>query len=101
MERRMAGGRQMATRRGWSPGPAAWKDDLSPISAGDWNDDRAAHLLAHAGFGGTPDQIEALARMGVEGAVRSLVHYESVPNPELRPFAESGLWDPTLKGFPE
>src|SRR6185295_4137549 len=55
----------MATRIGWSPGPAAWKDDLSPISAADWNVDRAAHLLAHAGFSGTPDEIEALAQMGV------------------------------------
>jgi len=45
----------MATRVGWSPGPANWKDDLSPIGAGDWNYDRAAHLLAHAGFGGAPD----------------------------------------------
>ena len=51
----------MATRTGWSPGPAAWKDDLTPIAAADWNYDRAAHLLAHAGFGGTPAEIEKLA----------------------------------------
>jgi hypothetical protein len=39
--------------------------------------------------------------MGVEAAVRSLVHYESIPNPKLQPFVESGLWDPSLNGFPE
>ena len=37
----------MATRTGWSPGPASWKDDLAPISSADWNYDRAAHLLTH------------------------------------------------------
>ena len=50
----------MATRTGWSPGPAAWKDDLTPMSAAEWNYDRAAHLLTHAGFGGTPKEIETL-----------------------------------------
>ena len=91
----------MATRVGWSPGPAAWKDDLTPIAAADWNEDRAAHLLCHAGFGGTPAEIEALAGAGLEGAVRSLVHYESIPNPRMQPFVESGLWDATLDTFPE
>jgi uncharacterized protein (DUF1800 family) len=91
----------MATRTRWSPGPASWKDDLTPITAADWNADRAAHLLAHAGFGGTPPEIAALADLGLERAVRSLVHYESIPNPQMTPFVESGLWDPSLNGFPE
>ena len=91
----------MAARMRWSPGPATWKDDLAPISAADWNDDRAAHLLAHAGFGGTPAEIEKLAGAGLERAVGSLVHYESIPNPKMQPFVESGLWDPTLSAFPE
>ena len=91
----------MTNRNGWAPGPAAWKDDLTPITAADWNDDRAAHLLAHAGFGGTPAEITALADAGLERAVRSLVHYEAIPNPKLTPFVESGLWDPSLNGFPE
>jgi hypothetical protein len=91
----------MATRIGWSPGPAAWKDDLTPIAGAEWNYDRAAHLLAHAGFGGTPAEIEALAKAGLDAAVRSLVHYERIPNPRMQPFVESGLWDPSLKGFPE
>lgn len=91
----------MATRMGWSPGPATWKDDLAPISAADWNYDRAAHLLAHAGFGGTPAEIEKLTDAGLERAVGSLVHYESIPNLKMQPFVESGLWDPTLSPFPE
>jgi hypothetical protein len=91
----------MPNRIGWSPGPAGWKDDLAPMAGADWNYDRAAHLLIHAGFGGTPAEIQKLADMGVERAVRSLVHYESIPNPRMQPFVESGLWDPTLNGFPE
>ena len=91
----------MATRPSWSPGPATWKGDLTPIAAADWNYDRAAHLLAHAGFGGTPAEVEQLADAGLERAVRSLVHYESIPNPKMQPFVESGLWDPTLNAFPD
>jgi uncharacterized protein DUF1800 len=91
----------MAGRIGWSPGPAFWKGDLTPMSAADWNYDRAAHLLAHAGFGGTPAEIEKLTAAGLEHAVHSLVHYENIPNPKLQPFEESGLWDPTLNVFPE
>jgi hypothetical protein len=92
---------KMASRMGWSPGPAGWKDDLAPMSAADWNYDRAAHLLAHAGFGGTPAEIQKLTDAGLERAVRSLVHYENIPNPRMQPFVESGLWDPTLNFFPE
>ncbi len=91
----------MTTRVGWSPGPASWKDDLAPLPASEWNYDRAAHLLAHAGFGGTPQEIQALADRGLEGAVRSLVQYDSTPNPAMQPFVESGLWDPELDLFPE
>ncbi len=91
----------MANRIGWNPGPAGWKDDLTPIANADWNYDRAAHLLAHAGFGGTPAEIQKLADLGLERAIRSLVHYENIPNPKMQPFVESGLWDPTLNAFPE
>jgi hypothetical protein len=91
----------MASRMGWSPGPASWTDDLAPITAADWNYDRAAHLLAHAGFGGTPAEIQQLTDAGVERAVRSFVHYENIPDRRMQPFVESGLWDPTLDLFPE
>jgi hypothetical protein len=92
---------EMATRIGWSPGPASWTGDLTPITAAEWNYDRAAHLLAHAGFGGTPNDIQKAADAGLERTVRSLVHYEDIPNPKMQPFVESGLWDPTLNPFPE
>jgi hypothetical protein len=91
----------MSARSEWSPGPAAWQDDLAPLPSSEWSYDRAAHLLAHAGFGGTPADIEALTDLGLEGAVRSLVHYERIPNPRLAPFVESGLWDPSLDIFPD
>jgi hypothetical protein len=91
----------MASRMGWSPGPASWTDDVAPMSAADWNYDRAAHLLTHVGFGGTPADIQKLTDAGFERAVRSFVHYEDIPNPRMQPFVESGLWDPTLDLFPE
>ncbi len=40
---------------------------------GGWTEERAAHLLARAGFGGTPGEIAALHRLGWEGAVDRLV----------------------------
>ena len=82
----------MAARTSWSPGPASWKDDLTPIGAADWTYDRAAHLLSHAGFGGSPATVQRLADAGLDRAVRTLVHYESLPNPRMQPFVESGLW---------
>ncbi|MGD2168237.1 MAG: hypothetical protein PVF63_09030, partial [Gammaproteobacteria bacterium] len=66
----------MAARVSWSPGPLAWQDDPAALPASEWNYDRAAHLLAHAGFGGSPEEVETLADMGLERAVESLVHYE-------------------------
>jgi hypothetical protein len=44
-------------------GFSSWQNDLSPIPNTDWNYDTAAHLLERAGFGGTPDEIRALAIM--------------------------------------
>ena len=82
------------------PGPAAWADDLTPIRPQDWSYDRAAHLLERAGFGGTPEQIEALAAMTPREAVDRLVRYQSVDNSELRPFDPSGIFDPGIEPFP-
>ena len=91
----------MTVQNQWSPGPAAWQDDLAPLPQAEWSYDRAAHLLAHAGFGGAPDEIQALTELGVERAVESLVHYERIANPQLAPFVESGLWDASLATFPD
>ena len=57
-------------------GPAAWQNDLRSITAADWNYDFAAHLLERAGFGGTPEEIHALAKMTPAQAVARLVRFE-------------------------
>ena len=79
---------------------AAQQHELGPISAGDWNYEAAAHLLERAGFGGTPDQIAALAALTPAAAVRSLVYYDPANNSHLLPFEHSGVHDPGLDPFP-
>jgi hypothetical protein len=84
----------------YAGGPPSWVDDLSPIARGDWNDDRAAHLLERSGFGGTPEEIERLAAMTPSQAVEWLVDYEAIDNSALEPFDESRIWDPGMDPFP-
>src|SRR4029077_9225767 len=79
--------------------PAAWANDLSPIARADWNYERAAHLLERAGFGGTPEEIARLAAMTPQQAVDSLVDFDSIKS-DLKPFDESGIWDPGMDPFP-
>jgi uncharacterized protein (DUF1800 family) len=81
-------------------GPAAWVGDLSPIAASDWSYDRAAHLIERAGFGATPEDIERLATLTPQQAVNALVDYETIDNSSLKPFDESGIWDPGMDPFP-
>jgi hypothetical protein len=91
----------LAAAAAWAePGPASWAGDLRPIGPQDWSYDRAAHLLDRAGFGGTPEEIRVLAQMTPEQAVRHLVDYRSIDNSHLKPFDESGIWDPGLDPFP-
>jgi uncharacterized protein (DUF1800 family) len=71
---------------------SSWEGDLSPITANDWNYDRAAHLLERAGFGGTPDEVQQLAKMTPEEAVRHLVRYQAVENPNMPEFKGSGIF---------
>jgi uncharacterized protein (DUF1800 family) len=81
-------------------GPAAWANDLSPLSVSDWSYERAAHLLERAGFGATPEEIARLAAMTPARAVDALVDYETIDDREQRPFQESGIWDPGMDPFP-
>ncbi len=81
-------------------GPTAWQNDLKPIDAKDWNYDLAAHLLERAGFGGTPEEIQALAKLTPAQAVARLVRYEGVDKSPLPAFDESGIHDPGLEPFP-
>ncbi len=92
-----AGGVQTAGRQ--TATPDTWVDNLTPITAGDWNADRARHLLERAGFGGTPEEVARLARLSPRQAVDSLVEFGRIPN-DLRPFEESGVWDPGMDPFP-
>ena len=77
-----------------------WVDDLSPISQADWSYDLAGHLLERAGFGGTPQEIQALAEMPVAEAIDHVVTYEGIDASTLEGFDESGLWDPGMDPFP-
>jgi len=81
-------------------GPAAWQNDLSPIGPADWNYDFAAHLLERAGFGGTPDEIQALAKLTPANAIARLVRFQGTDISQLPPFDHSGIHDPGLEPFP-
>ncbi|MGH9646063.1 MAG: DUF1800 domain-containing protein [Bryobacteraceae bacterium] len=81
-------------------GPANWQDDLTPIAPADWNYDFAAHLLERAGFGGTPDEIQALAKLTPAQAIARLVRFEGTDISQLPPFEHSGIHDPGLEPFP-
>jgi uncharacterized protein (DUF1800 family) len=80
-------------------GPATWAGDLSPISATGWSEERAAHLLERAGFGGTPEDIAALAAMSPQQAVRHLVYREGIPDDQPA-FDHSDAHDAGLEPFP-
>jgi uncharacterized protein (DUF1800 family) len=79
---------------------ADWRGDLSPISEAEWSYARAAHLMERAGFGGSPDDVESLYRLGPERAVRHLVYFEGVPERDVPAFEHSGIFEPGLDPFP-
>lgn len=51
---------------------------MQPISAKQWDREKAAHLLRRAAFGGSPSQIDRYVDMGLEAAVDSLVDYHRI-----------------------
>lgn len=75
-----------------------WQDDLQPLSANDWNRERAAHLLERAGFGATPEEVTRFAAMTPSQAVRHLVRYQKIKQ-SLPPFEPSDSFDPGLDPF--
>ena len=85
---------------GQAAGPVQWQNDLAPIGPADWNYDLAAHLLERAGFGGTPEEIQALAKMTPAQAIARLVRFEGTDVSGLLPFEHSGVHDPGLEPFP-
>ncbi|HEY2328793.1 MAG TPA: DUF1800 family protein, partial [Verrucomicrobiae bacterium] len=58
---------------------------LNPLSSGQWDYAKAAHLLNRAGFGGPPDEIQRLAGLGLDKAVALLLDYEKIPDPAPNP----------------
>jgi hypothetical protein len=56
--------------------------------------------MERAGFGETPAELDRLARLNPRDLVERLVAYESVDNSRLKPFDESGIWDPGMDPFP-
>ncbi|MCU1335980.1 MAG: hypothetical protein JWO19_1561 [Bryobacterales bacterium] len=81
-------------------GPATWQNDLAPIARTDWNYDFAAHLLERAGFGGTPEEIQALVKFTPAQAIARLVRFEGTDTSQLPSFEHSGVHDPGLEPFP-
>jgi hypothetical protein len=89
-----------ATIYAQATGPASWQNDLTPIGPSDWNRDFAAHLLERAGFGGTPAEIDELAKMTPAQAIARLVRFEGTDVSHMPPFDHSGIHDPGLEPFP-
>lgn len=80
--------------------PGAADPRLEPITGADWDRTTARHLLERAGFGGTPDEIDALQALGPRAAVRYLVRFEGAPAVTLPAFEHSGIFEPGLDPFP-
>ncbi|MBL8877964.1 MAG: DUF1800 family protein, partial [Phycisphaerales bacterium] len=51
---------------------------MQPLSAKQWEREKAAHLLRRAAFGGSPDEIDRYLDMGLDAAVDSLVDYHKI-----------------------
>lgn len=47
---------------------------LTPLDSKQWDVAKAAHLLNRAGFGGTPEEIDALYKAGFDNATHSLLN---------------------------
>ncbi len=74
--------------------------DLSPLAEPLLGEVRAMHLLERAGFGGTPDEVVAFARLSPAVAVRRLVYFEGAPATTLPAFEHSGVFEDALDPFP-
>ncbi len=73
--------------------------NFAPLPAASWNEQRAAHLLQRAGFGGTPEQIRALTALGPRAAVRQIVYGENLSNEKKQRQAQLAPFDPSPIDF--
>ncbi len=58
---------------------------IKALPPSQWGYAAAAHLLARAGFSGSPAQVQQLADQSLEAAVSSLLDYEKIPDPTPAP----------------
>jgi uncharacterized protein (DUF1800 family) len=71
---------------------------MRPITPERFGYAEARHLLMRAGFGGSPDQIRALADMGPEAAVDLVLNdraTDAYPDPTMGDFADGLMREPT------
>jgi len=52
---------------------------LKPLAAASWDYFKARHLLLRAGFGGEPEEVARLYKLGLHAAVTELVNYHRRP----------------------
>ncbi|MDR7483177.1 MAG: DUF1800 domain-containing protein [Armatimonadota bacterium] len=50
-----------------------------PSTSHRWDRAKAAHLLNRAGFGGRPEEVDHVLRLGPEAAVEELLNYDRIP----------------------
>ncbi len=60
-------------------------NSLKELKPQDFDSWKATHLINRAGFGGTPSQINAIQKLGLDGAVDYIVDYEKVSAPAVSP----------------
>ncbi|MFO0837826.1 MAG: DUF1800 domain-containing protein [Phycisphaerae bacterium] len=76
------------------------RNALAPLPADQWDTQAAAHLLRRAGFGGTPAQIAELAKLGLNGAVDSLIEFQQTeydcPPPPIESMTRENPADPKM-----
>ncbi|MSR30357.1 MAG: DUF1800 domain-containing protein [Gemmataceae bacterium] len=56
---------------------------LKPLDARQWDRSKARHLLNRAGFGGTPQEVDALTQMGLHLAVDFLLEFQRQPGSQI------------------
>lgn len=79
---------------------SGWVGDLSPISADEWSQQTASHLLERAAFGGTQEEINVFTKLDPKKAVQRLVRFKGVSRKDGPEFEHSGVFDTGLDPFP-
>jgi uncharacterized protein (DUF1800 family) len=69
---------------------------LKPITSQQWDYAKARHLLFRAGFGGTPEEVEKLVKLGPHKAVDYLVEYHKQPRANIEPDRDIYAWERPL-----